>query len=165
MARKIGINNVLSDKFSDYSYFINGVGGVGKTTLAYEIGKKIANSNEGTLIITCGREPKPKHIEGAFYDVAPTFKAFINIVKELTTNKDEYPDTKWIQLPYNQAFETYSLSPNINPQDFIKHLQNNTLSDFQKKFLKDVGISLDNPHFSKSLQDTIKKANEIFERD
>ena len=98
MARKIGINNVLSDKFSDYSYFINGVGGVGKTTLAYEIGKKIANSNEGTLIITCGREPKPKHIEGAFYDVAPTFKAFINIVKELTTNKDEYPDTKFIAI-------------------------------------------------------------------
>lgn len=76
---------------------------------------------------------------------------------------NEYPDTKWIQLPYNQAFETYSLSPNINPQDFIKHLQNNTLSDFQKKFLKDVGISLDNPHFSKSLQDTIKKANDLFE--
>ena len=56
---------------------------------------------------------------------------------------EKYPDTKWVELPYNRAFEEYSLSPNINPQDFIKHLQSNSLSEFQKHFLSQVGIALD----------------------
>lgn len=98
MARNIGIINVLKTNFENYSYFINGVGGVGKTTLAYEIGKKITGNNEGTLIITCGKEPKPEHINGAFYEYAPTFDDFIRITKELTKNKSEYPYTKFIAI-------------------------------------------------------------------
>ena len=104
MARKVGIINKLSRNFSDYSYFINGVAGVGKTTLAYEIGKKITGNKEGTLIITCGREPKPKHIEDAFYDCAPTFKDFLRIVKEMTVNKAEYPYTKFIAIDSADEF-------------------------------------------------------------
>ena len=104
MARKVGIVNKLSRNFSDYSYFINGVAGVGKTTLAYEIGKKITGNREGTLIITCGREPKPKHIEDAFYDCAPTFKDFLRIVKEMTANKAEYPYTKFIAIDSADEF-------------------------------------------------------------
>ena len=57
------------------------------------------------------------------------------------------------------------MTPNINPQDFIKHLQSNSLSEFQKHFLVQVGISLDSPQYSSDLQNTINKANEIFERD
>ena len=57
------------------------------------------------------------------------------------------------------------MTPNINPQDFIKHLQSNSLSEFQKHFLVQVGISLDSPQYSNDLQNTINKANEIFERD
>ena len=98
MARSIGIVNVLKTNFENYSYFINGVGGIGKTTLAYEIGKKITGSNEGTLIITCGEEPKPEHINGAFYEYAPTFDAFIRIAKELVKNKSDFPYTKFIAI-------------------------------------------------------------------
>lgn len=98
MARKFGTINKMSEKFEDYSYIINGVGGIGKTTLVYEIGKLVTGSDEGTFIITCGGENKPKHIPGAFGDVAPDFKTFCAIVKELCDNKAEYPDTKFIAI-------------------------------------------------------------------
>ena len=98
MARKFGVINKMSEKFEDYSYIINGVGGIGKTTLVYEIGKIVTGSDEGTFIITCGGENKPKHIPGAFGDVAPDFKTFVAIVKELCDNKAEYPDTKFIAI-------------------------------------------------------------------
>ena len=88
----------MSEKFEDYSYIINGVGGIGKTTLVYEIGKLVTGSNEGTFIITCGGENKPKHIPDAFGDVAPDFKTFVAIVKELCTNKEAYPDTKFVAI-------------------------------------------------------------------
>ena len=98
MARKYGTINKMSEKFEDYSYIINGVGGIGKTTLVYEIGKLITGSDEGTFIITCGGENKPKHIPGAFGDVAPDFKTFCAIVKELCDNKAEYPDTRFVAI-------------------------------------------------------------------
>ena len=53
----------MKRKFEDYDYVILGVGGVGKTTLAYELGKKITGSDEGTFIITCGAENEPMHIK------------------------------------------------------------------------------------------------------
>ena len=98
MARKFGVINKMSEKFEDYSYIINGVGGIGKTTLVYEIGKIVTGSDEGTFIITCGGENKPKHIPGAFGDVAPDFKTFCAIVKELCDNKAEYPATKFVAI-------------------------------------------------------------------
>ena len=96
--RKFGKVYKMSEKFEDYSYIINGVGGIGKTTLVYEIGKLVTGSNEGTFIITCGGENKPKHIPDAFGDVAPDFKTFIAIVKELCNNKEAYPDTKFVAI-------------------------------------------------------------------
>ena len=96
--RKFGKTYKMSEKFEDYSYIINGVGGIGKTTLVYEIGKLVTGSNEGTFIITCGGENKPKHIPDAFGDVAPDFKTFVAIVKELCTNKEAYPYTKFVAI-------------------------------------------------------------------
>lgn len=104
MARKYGHTYRLSKNFEDYSYIINGIGGIGKTTMIYEIGKLITGSNEGTFIITCGVENKPKHIDDAFGDVAPDFKTFTDIVKELCENKAEYPYTKFIGLDSMDEF-------------------------------------------------------------
>ena len=98
MERKFGKTYKMSEKFEDYSYIINGVGGIGKTTLVYEIGKLVTGSNEGTFIITCGGENKPKHIPNAFGDVAPDFKTFMAIVKELCANREAYPDTKFVAI-------------------------------------------------------------------
>lgn len=109
--RKFGKTYQMSKKFEDYSYIINGVGGIGKTTLVYEIGKLITGSNEGTFIITCGGENKPKHIHDAFGDVAPDFKTFVAIVKELCTNREAYPDTKFVAIDsldeYARIVENY----------------------------------------------------------
>lgn len=96
--RKFGKTYKMSERFEDYSYIINGVGGIGKTTLVYEIGKLVTGSNEGTFIITCGGENKPKHIPDAFGDVAPDFKTFVAIVKELCSNKEAYPYTKFVAI-------------------------------------------------------------------
>ena len=112
--RKFGITYKMSEKFEDYSYIINGVGGIGKTTLVYEIGKLITGSNEGTFIITCGGENKPKHIPDAFGDVAPDFKTFVAIVKELCTNKEAYPYTKFVAIDsldeYARIAEDYTVA-------------------------------------------------------
>ena len=104
MARKFGHVYRLSKNFEDYSYIINGIGGIGKTTMVYEIGKLITGSNQGTSIITCGVENKPKHIDDAFGDVAPDFKTFTEIVKELCENKVEYPDTKFVAIDSMDEF-------------------------------------------------------------
>lgn len=104
MSRKFGRTYKLSKNFEDYSYIINGIGGIGKTTMVYEIGKLITGSNEGTFIITCGVENKPKHIDDAFGDVAPDFKTFTDIVKELCENKAEYPDTKFVAVDSMDEF-------------------------------------------------------------
>lgn len=37
MARKYGTTYKLSKRFEDYSYIINGIGGIGKTTMVYEL--------------------------------------------------------------------------------------------------------------------------------
>lgn len=108
MARKYGTINKMSEKFEDYSYIINGVGGIGKTTLVYEIGKIVTGSDEGTFIITCGGENKPKHIPGAFGDVAPDFKTFCAIVKELCDNKAEYPHTRFVAIDSLDEFARIS---------------------------------------------------------
>lgn len=96
--RKFGKINKMKTRFQDYNYIINGEGGVGKTSLAYQLGKEVTGSDEGTFIITLGGEPAPEHIPNAFGDVAKDFKTFMSIVKELCDNKEAYPDTVFIAL-------------------------------------------------------------------
>ena len=96
--RKYGKINKMKTRFQDYNYIINGEGGVGKTSLAHQLGKEVSGSNEGTFIITLGGEPAPEHIPNAFGDVAKDFKAFMSIVKELCDNKEAYPDTVFVAL-------------------------------------------------------------------
>lgn len=96
--RRYGKINVMKTKFSDYNYIINGEGGVGKTSLAHQLGKAVTGSDEGTFIITLGGEPAPEHIPNAFGDVAKDFKTFMSIVKELCDNKEAYPDTVFVAL-------------------------------------------------------------------
>ncbi len=88
----------MKRKFEDYDYVILGVGGIGKTTLAHEVGKKIAGSDEGTFIITCGVENEPMHINGAFGEADKTFEELVECVNYLCEHKDEYPHTKFVAI-------------------------------------------------------------------
>lgn len=96
--RKFGKINKMKTNFEDYNYIINGEGGVGKTSLAHQLGKEVTGSDEGTFIVTLGGEPAPEHIPNAFGDVAKDFKTFTQIVKELCENKAAYPDTVFVAL-------------------------------------------------------------------
>lgn len=88
----------MKRNFEDYDYVILGVGGIGKTTLAYELGKKITGSDEGTFIITCGAENEPMHINGAFGETDRTFEEFVEGVDYLCKHREEYPNTKFVAL-------------------------------------------------------------------
>lgn len=97
MARKYGQVAKISKNFYDYNYIITGVASIGKTHLVHHLGIAASNSNEGTFIITCGREPKPTHIpNNPFYEHAVTFKDVLDIIKDVTENKNDYPNTKFI---------------------------------------------------------------------
>lgn len=97
MARKYGQVAKISRNFYDYNYIITGVASIGKTHLVHHLGIEASGSNEGTFIITCGREPKPTHIpNNPFYEHAVTFKDVLDIVKDITENRADYPDTKFI---------------------------------------------------------------------
>lgn len=88
----------MKKNFEDYDYVILGVGGIGKTTLAHEVGKKVSGSNEGTFIITCGAENEPMHIDGAFGETDKTFEELTECVKYLCEHRDEYPYTKFVAI-------------------------------------------------------------------
>lgn len=99
MARKYGQVAKISKNFYDYNYIITGVASIGKTHLVHHLGIEASGSNEGTFIITCGREPKPTHIpNNPFYEHAITFKDVLDIVKDITENRADYPDTKFISF-------------------------------------------------------------------
>jgi len=87
----------MSTSFKDYSYIINGVGGIGKTTLAYELGKITTGSNKGTFVLTIGEENIPDHIDGLYGDVVSSFPALMKYVQELSRNRNtECSETKFI---------------------------------------------------------------------
>ena len=97
MARKYGQVAKISKNFFDYNYILTGVASIGKTYLAHHLGIDASGSNEGTFIITCGREPKPSHIpDNPFYEHATTFKEVNEIIKDITENTADYPKTKFI---------------------------------------------------------------------
>ena len=98
MARR-GTFYEVNKKFEDYDYIILGVGGVGKTTLSYELGKKVSGgSDEGTYIMTCGAENLPDHIGRVFGELDRTFEDFVEGVDYLCKHRDEYPDTKFVAI-------------------------------------------------------------------
>jgi len=85
------------------------------------------------------------------------------LLKQRINTTQIFSNTKWIELPSIKSFEEYLLTPNINPESFIRNLKNNTLSDMSKRFLEDVGISLQKSDFSKDLQNSIDDINSILE--
>lgn len=72
-------------------------------------------------------------------------------LKQYIETSLKYPEMEWMNLPYNKAYEDYLLSPNINPENFVKSLTTGNLPETYKNFLSNVGIALE----------SIKKENQI----
>ncbi len=95
--RKYGKKNEVKIDIANYSYLLNGVAGIGKTTLAVELGQKLYG-DEGLFLITIGEEPTADHIGGAFGDVAKDWSALEDLVNYLIKEKKEFPETRMIGL-------------------------------------------------------------------
>ena len=95
MALPIKKNKVKAD-LCNYSILLNGIGGVGKTTLFFSVCEKLYGE-DGGLMINCGEEPIPSHIPNANYLQADTFEDVISYVDELCKGRNSiYSQIKMI---------------------------------------------------------------------
>ena len=79
--------NVVKADLCNYSILLNGIGGVGKTTLFYQVTTKLYGE-DGGLMINVGNEPQPNHIVNANYLQANTFKDVVEFVNELCKGRN-----------------------------------------------------------------------------
>ena len=83
----IGKKNTVKADLSNYSILFNGIAGIGKTTLFFDVAHKLYGE-EGGLLISVGEEPRPYHIPDAFYDEVDTFGQLIKMVDELCKQRN-----------------------------------------------------------------------------
>ena len=96
--RKIGSKTTVALDFADYSYMLNGIAGIGKTTTAVEIGQKLYGE-DGVLLLTIGEEPKPEHMGNVLNEVAKDWEDFVAIIKLLIKyKKEDYPDLRMVAM-------------------------------------------------------------------
>ena len=97
--RKLGKKNNLVCDLSQYSYILSAVPAFGKTTMFFQMCNILYKNNESGLLISVGNEPRPLHIQDAFYEEAPTFDDLLDIIDELCKNRlTEYKDIKFVGI-------------------------------------------------------------------
>lgn len=117
--RKVGIRKEVKVDFANYCYLFNGIAGIGKTTLSYEVGKKLYGE-DGVMILTIGQEPEPDHLGGILADRATDWTDLTNIVEDLIEYKNvDYKDLRIIaidtvdevfRLAENEVVDTFNAS-------------------------------------------------------
>lgn len=138
MAR-IGMITKVSRGIESYTYLMNGVAGIGKTTTVCEIGQKKFGLY-GFLLMTLGAEPKPKHIGNLWNDVVEDWDTLEEHIDDICDNKDsdDYKDLKMIgfdsigelfRMAEARVVEEYNLS--VKPADRVKTI-NGAYGGFQK---------------------------------
>lgn len=89
--------NIVRPNIFDYNLAIFGTQGVGKTTLAYQVCKKLLGENY--VIFNCGREDGIKALPDAIYYDCPTWDEFDEIIDEIVDERTtEYKDLKVVVL-------------------------------------------------------------------
>lgn len=110
MAR-IGRRVIVKRNFEDYTYILNGEPGIGKTTLAYEVGRTLYGAEEGFFMMTIGEEPEPNHLNGLWYELCPNWDTVEEIIDELVDNRNtEYKNLKLIAV--DSMTELFRLAEN-----------------------------------------------------
>lgn len=102
--------NVVRPYIFDYNLGIFGQPGVGKSTLAYSVCKKLLGDNY--VIFNCGKEDGIKALPDAIYYDCPTWDEFDEIIDEIVENRtsDDYKDLKVIV--WDTVDEIFSMAQN-----------------------------------------------------
>lgn len=94
--KKIGKINRVNVDFGAYDYYLRGIAGIGKTTIAHEIGQMLFG-DEGMLIVSVGRESGFDHLDGAFVAEATNWAELKEIVETIIKYKNEdYPNLRMV---------------------------------------------------------------------
>ncbi|HDK7176539.1 TPA: AAA family ATPase [Clostridium botulinum] len=96
--RKIGRIRQVKKDIASYTYLMNGVAGIGKTTTVCEIGQKEFGM-DGFLLLTIGQEPEPEHIGNLWNERVEDWDDLEDVIETLCEYKNEdYPDLKMIGI-------------------------------------------------------------------
>jgi len=128
--RKVGKRKEVKIDFANYSYLLDGIAGIGKTTLAYEVGKTLYGE-DGIMILTVGQEPEPDHLGGVLSDRAGTWEDLTEMVDDLVAYRNEdYKNLKMIaidtvdelfRLAEEEVVEIYNAS--VIPEKRVKSIK------------------------------------------
>ena len=92
--RKVGRYNEVKVDLASYDYYLRGEGGIGKTTLAYEIGRKYGRN--AMLILEVGQENGVEHLYDAYVDEVKTWQDLTDVIDDIV----EYRDTDYSHLKF-----------------------------------------------------------------
>lgn len=96
--RKIGKLTEVKVDLASYSYLMNGVAGIGKTTTVTDICKKEFGV-DGFILLTIGREPKPSHIGGIMAESISDWDDLEEVIDILCEDKKtEYPNLRMLVI-------------------------------------------------------------------
>lgn len=104
--RRFGKRNEVKIDLTQYNIGLIGESGIGKTTLIYEVCKKVAGE-DGYIFLECGKEDGADAIQGIIYENVRDWDMFEEITDDIIDNKTEYyPDLKIIVIDtYDQLLE------------------------------------------------------------
>lgn len=117
--KKIGTKISVSTDFAAYSYMLNGIAGIGKTTTAVDVGQLLYGV-DGVLLYTVGKEPKPEHMGNVLNndEGCPNFETFEEDMRLFVKYKNEdYPALKILVI--DSANEVFRLA-----EDYILRTYN-----------------------------------------
>ena len=129
MARIGRITKVLKG-IESYSYLMNGVAGIGKTTTVAEIGQKKFGM-DGFLLLTLGAEPAPSHIGNLWNAEISEWDELEETVDTLVKEKntDDYKNLKMIGIDsagelfrLAEAQVIYEYNKTVSSQDKVKSI-------------------------------------------
>ena len=98
MARKFGKKTEISLNPLDYSIYLMGEGGIGKTTLVKQVCEKMVG-DDGYIFLTCGKEADQATIEGIVQEAVWDWEHFDEVTMDIIENRfTDYSDLKIVVI-------------------------------------------------------------------
>lgn len=98
MARKFGKKTEISLNPLDYSIYLMGEGGIGKTTIVKQMCEKLVG-DDGYIFLTCGKEADQATIEGIVQEPVWDWEHFDDVTMDIIENRfTDYKDLKVVVI-------------------------------------------------------------------